>query len=120
MTIFSPEMFTRKYFIARVLNTHPSLLPDFKGHNGVAAALAAGVEMTGCTIHIATAALDDGPILAQEEVKVVPGESETQLHERIKEAERPLYASIVERILGGQLDLDEAWAKWRQLQHQDA
>jgi phosphoribosylglycinamide formyltransferase-1 len=83
----------------RVLNTHPSLLPAFKGWHAVAQALEAGVSETGCTVHIATETLDDGPILAQRRVPVVEGDTEEMLHERIKLAERELYPLVVTRVM---------------------
>jgi phosphoribosylglycinamide formyltransferase-1 len=86
-------------FPGRVLNTHPALLPAFKGWHAVADALAAGVPVTGCTVHIATAEVDEGPILAQEEVAVLPGDTAESLHERIKEVERRLYPDTIRRFL---------------------
>jgi phosphoribosylglycinamide formyltransferase-1 len=86
-------------FPGRVLNTHPALLPAFKGWHAVADALAAGAPVTGCTVHIATAEVDEGPILAQEEVAVVPGDTVESLHERIKEVERRLYPETIRRFL---------------------
>ena len=83
----------------RVLNTHPSLLPDFKGWHAVAQALEAGVTETGCTVHVATEALDDGPILAQRRVPVLEGDTESTLHERIKAVERALYPLVVGRVM---------------------
>ena len=83
----------------RVLNTHPSLLPAFKGWHAVAAALAAGVSESGCTVHVATEALDDGPILAQRRVPVLPEDTESDLHERIKTVERVLYPDVVARVM---------------------
>ena len=85
----------------RVLNSHPALLPAFKGWHAVRAALDAGVEVTGTTIHIATAQVDDGPILAQEEVPVLPGDTEASLHERIKQVEWRLYPQTIRRFLDG-------------------
>jgi phosphoribosylglycinamide formyltransferase 1 len=82
-------------FPARVLNTHPALLPAFPGWHGVRDALAAGVPETGCTVHLATLAMDAGPILAQESVPVLPGDTEETLHERIKVVERSLYPATV-------------------------
>lgn len=82
-----------------VLNTHPSLLPAFKGWHAVTQALAAGVSETGCTVHIATEALDDGPILAQRRVGIEPGDTEATLHERIKAVERELYPLVVSRVM---------------------
>jgi phosphoribosylglycinamide formyltransferase 1 len=83
----------------RITNTHPSLLPAFKGAHAVADALAAGVEMTGCTVHLATLQVDEGPILAQETVQVLPGDTVEALHERIKEVERRLYPQVIRRML---------------------
>jgi phosphoribosylglycinamide formyltransferase 1 len=86
-------------FPGRVLNTHPSLLPDFKGWHAVAATLAAGVSESGCTVHVATEELDDGPILAQRRVPVYPDDDESSLHERIKTVERSLYPEVVARVM---------------------
>lgn len=96
-TILSPRIF--EVFAGRVLNTHPALLPAFKGWHAVPAALAAGVKVTGCTVHLATAEVDDGPILAQEAVPVEPGDTEETLHERIKAVERTLYPATIRRFL---------------------
>lgn len=86
-------------FPGRVLNTHPSLLPAFKGWHAVAATLAAGVHETGCTVHVATEALDDGPILAQRRVPVLAEDDEASLHERIKTVERGLYPAVVASVM---------------------
>jgi len=86
-------------FPERVLNTHPSLLPAFKGWHAVADALAAGVDETGCTVHIATEALDEGPILAQRSVTVMPGDDPVTLQERIKDVERVLYPATILTVL---------------------
>jgi phosphoribosylglycinamide formyltransferase 1 len=86
-------------FPGRVLNTHPALLPAFKGWHAVADALAAGVAVTGCTVHIATRQVDEGPILAQEEVAVLPGDTVESLHERIKTVERRLYPETIRHFL---------------------
>jgi phosphoribosylglycinamide formyltransferase-1 len=82
-------------FPHRILNTHPALLPAFPGWHGVRDALAAGVSETGCTVHLATLEMDAGPILAQEVVPVLPGDTEESLHERIKAVERVLYPTTV-------------------------
>jgi phosphoribosylglycinamide formyltransferase-1 len=87
-------------FPHRILNTHPALLPLFPGWHGVRDALAAGVSETGCTVHLATLEMDAGPILAQEVVPVLPGDTEETLHERIKVAERSLYPTTVAWALG--------------------
>jgi phosphoribosylglycinamide formyltransferase 1 len=83
----------------RVLNTHPSLLPVFKGWHAVAQALASGARETGCTVHIASEAVDDGPILAQRRVPIEPDDTEATLHERIKLIERELYPLVVGRVM---------------------
>jgi phosphoribosylglycinamide formyltransferase 1 len=86
-------------FPGRVLNTHPSLLPEFKGWHAVAATLAAGVSESGCTVHVATEELDDGPILAQRRVPIFPEDDEASLHERIKAVERTLYPEVIARVM---------------------
>jgi phosphoribosylglycinamide formyltransferase-1 len=83
----------------RVLNSHPALLPAFKGWHAVRDALAAGAEVTGTTIHVATADVDAGPILAQEAVPVLPGDTEETLHRRIKQVEWRLYPATIRRFV---------------------
>ena len=85
----------------RILNTHPALLPAFPGWHTVADALAAGVEETGTTVHIATLAMDAGPVLAQAPVPVFPDDTEATLHERIKSVERTLYPDTIRRFIQG-------------------
>ncbi|MCU1459521.1 MAG: phosphoribosylglycinamide formyltransferase, formyltetrahydrofolate-dependent [Actinomycetia bacterium] len=97
MTILEKPIFDA--FPNRVVNTHPSLLPAFRGAHAVPDALAAGVKVTGCTVHIATVEVDDGPILAQEAVVVEPSDDEDALHERIKEVERRLYPAVLAALL---------------------
>lgn len=82
-------------FPGRILNTHPALLPAFPGWHAVEDALAAGVAVTGTTVHLATLEMDAGPILAQREVPVVPGDTVASLHERIKDVERTLYPETI-------------------------
>ncbi|WP_312896151.1 phosphoribosylglycinamide formyltransferase [Nonomuraea endophytica] len=81
-----------------VLNTHPALLPSFPGAHGVRDALAHGVRVTGCTVMLADAGVDTGPIVAQETVKVLDSDDEATLHERIKTVERELLVDIVGRM----------------------
>ena len=85
----------------RILNTHPALLPAFKGWHAVADALAAGVKVTGCTVHLATLEVDAGPILAQEAVPVLPGDTKESLHARIKAVERRLYPETIRAFMEG-------------------
>lgn len=83
----------------RILNTHPALLPSFPGWHAVEEALAAGVKVTGVTVHVATVEVDAGPILAQEAVPVLPGDTVETLHERIKAVERKLYPETIRRFV---------------------
>jgi phosphoribosylglycinamide formyltransferase-1 len=102
LTILAPPMF--EAFAGRVLNTHPALLPSFPGLHAARQALDYGAKVTGCTIHVATAAVDDGPILAQEAVPIYPGDTEDVLAERIKKVERRLYPDVIRRLLDGAAD----------------
>ncbi|MCO8125664.1 phosphoribosylglycinamide formyltransferase [Acidimicrobiia bacterium EGI L10123] len=86
-------------FPHRILNTHPALLPAFKGWHAVDAALDYGVKVTGCTVHVATLEMDAGPILAQEAVPVLADDTADSLHERIKQVERRLYPDTIRAVL---------------------
>lgn len=86
-------------FAGRILNTHPALLPAFPGWHAVEAALAAGVSVTGCTVHVATLEVDSGPILAQEEVPVLKGDTAESLHDRIKAVEHRFYPEAIANFL---------------------
>jgi phosphoribosylglycinamide formyltransferase-1 len=96
MRILAPGFLNR--FPDRVVNTHPALLPAFPGAHGVRDALAHGVKVTGCTVHVVDAGVDTGPILAQVAVPVLAEDDEASLHERIKVAERALLVETVGRI----------------------
>jgi phosphoribosylglycinamide formyltransferase 1 len=89
-------------FPGRVLNTHPSLLPSFRGAHAVADALEAGVKVTGCTIHVAVPEVDAGPILAQEAVPVLDDDTAEALHERIKAVEHRLYPETIKKFMESQ------------------
>lgn len=86
-------------FPDRIVNTHPALLPAFKGWHAVDEALAAGVKVTGCTVHLARLEVDEGPILAQEAVPVLPDDTVETLHERIKEVERRIYPDVLWKLV---------------------
>jgi phosphoribosylglycinamide formyltransferase 1 len=86
----------------RILNTHPALLPAFPGWHAVEEALEAGVKLTGCTVHIATLDVDSGPILAQEAVPVLAGDTADRLQERIKATERRLYPRTIREFIESQ------------------
>jgi len=81
-----------------VVNTHPALLPSFPGAHAVRDALAYGVKVTGCTVHLVDAGIDTGPVIAQTAVDVLDGDDESTLHERIKVVERELLVDVVRSL----------------------
>lgn len=83
----------------RMLNIHPSLLPLFPGLDTHARALQAGVKLHGCTVHLVTAAVDSGPILAQAAVPVLPGDTEQTLAARVLAQEHVLYPAALRLFL---------------------
>lgn len=85
----------------RVLNIHPSLLPSFPGLHAQRQALAAGVRVSGCTVHFVDAGLDSGPIVAQRAVPVLDSDDEDSLAARILEAEHAAYPAALARLLAG-------------------
>ena len=87
------------------INTHPALLPNFPGAQAVRDALAAGVAVSGCTVHRVIAEMDAGPILAQRRLPVLPGDDESSLHERIKTVERNLLVEVINHIALGAIVL---------------
>lgn len=88
-----------------LINTHPSLLPAFPGAHAVRDALAAGSTVTGVTVHVVDHGVDTGPRIAQQSVPVLEGDTEHDLHERIKSVERQLVVSVVRAIAAGSLNL---------------
>jgi phosphoribosylglycinamide formyltransferase-1 len=86
-------------FGGRMINTHPALLPSFPGMHSVRDALAHGVKVTGCSVILADAGVDSGPILAQAAVPVLDDDDEDALHERIKVAERSLVVQTIGRMV---------------------
>lgn len=93
MKLLGPQFLSR--FLGRIVNTHPALLPAFPGTQAVADALAHGVKVSGCTVHLVDAGIDTGPILAQRPVEVLDSDTEEILHERIKVAERQLLVDVL-------------------------
>jgi phosphoribosylglycinamide formyltransferase-1 len=91
MKILGPEFLSK--FEGRALNTHPA--------HGVADALAHGVKVTGCTVHLVDAGTDTGPILAQQAVPVLDDDNEQTLHERIKVVERRLLVDVIAAVATG-------------------
>lgn len=90
----------------RLINIHPSLLPAFKGLNAQAQALAAGVRITGCTVHYVSAETDGGPIVLQAAAPVLPGDDEAALSARILALEHRLYPQAVRLIAEGRVRID--------------
>jgi phosphoribosylglycinamide formyltransferase 1 len=99
MKILGPQFLSR--FRGCILNSHPTLLPAFPGAHGVADALAYGVKVTGCTVHLVDAGADTGPILAQQSIPVLDGDDDETLHERIKVVERRLLVDVVAAVVTG-------------------
>jgi formyltetrahydrofolate-dependent phosphoribosylglycinamide formyltransferase len=99
MRLLTP--FLARRYVGRMLNIHPSLLPAFPGLDTHARALAAGVKLHGCTVHLVTEATDDGPILAQAAVPVLPGDNEESLAARVLVQEHRIYAAALRRFIAG-------------------
>jgi phosphoribosylglycinamide formyltransferase-1 len=91
----------------KLINTHPAYLPEFPGAHGVRDALAAGVRETGASVIVVDDGVDSGPIISQRRVPVLPGDTETELHERIKVVERELLVQAVLDIANGVVDLND-------------
>jgi formyltetrahydrofolate-dependent phosphoribosylglycinamide formyltransferase len=85
----------------RLVNIHPSLLPAFRGLDTHARALAAGVKLHGCTVHLVRAGVDEGPILAQAAIPVLPGDTEASLAARVLEQEHRLYPAALAWLAAG-------------------
>jgi len=94
MRIFTPGFIER--FPRRILNIHPSLLPSFPGLHTHRQALAAGVKLHGCTVHVVTPSLDNGPIVIQAAVPVMAEDTEDSLAERVLQAEHRIYPQAVQ------------------------
>jgi len=104
MRILSPVIV--RAFWGRMLNVHPSLLPAFPGAHAVRDALAWGVKLTGCTVHLVDEEVDHGPIVAQEAVSVLEDDDEASLHARIQEVEHRLYPAAAALLVEGRVRLE--------------
>ena len=105
MRVLTPGFVDR--FRGRMLNIHPSLLPLYPGLHTHARALAAGDREAGCTVHEVTPVLDDGPILGQARVPVLPGDTEATLGARVLGMEHRLYPAVLRRFVRG--DRSPVW-----------
>jgi phosphoribosylglycinamide formyltransferase-1 len=101
-------------FPGRVVNVHPALLPAFPGLHAVRQALAAGVKVSGCTVHYVDSGTDTGPIIAQASVPVLPGDEETALAGRIQVQEHRLLPLVVRGIARGDIRLQDGTVTLRE------
>lgn len=92
-------------FGGRIINIHPSLLPNFRGLEAWKQALAAGVKTTGCTVHVVDEGMDTGPILLQAEVPVLPDDTPETLHARIQQQEHRIYPEAIRLFAEGKVSL---------------
>lgn len=106
MRLLPPSLVAQ--YSPRLINTHPAFLPEFPGAHGVRDALAAGVAETGASVIVVDDGVDTGPILAQERVPILDGDTEHSLHERIKPVERRLLIDVVRGIATGDLVLSSS------------
>ncbi len=93
-------------FPMRVLNIHPALLPSFAGANGIRDALEHGVKVTGVTVHFANEVFDEGPIIAQEAVRVDEGETLASLEAKMHEVEHRLYPQALQWLAEGRVRVE--------------
>jgi phosphoribosylglycinamide formyltransferase-1 len=104
MRIITPVLLSA--FQNRILNIHPALLPAFPGMHAVRQALAAGVRVSGCTVHIVDEGTDTGPIVIQAAVPVLDGDTEETLAARILTQEHRIYPRAVELFAQGRVAID--------------
>lgn len=91
----------------KLINLHPSLLPNFPGAHAVRDALASGASSTGSTVHIVDTGVDTGPIIRQTELAIQAGMGEAELHEQIKVVEREQIVDVIKDIAEGKIDLEK-------------
>ncbi|MDB6023740.1 MAG: purN [Pedosphaera sp.] len=102
-----------KAFPQRVVNIHPALLPSFPGLESWKQALDYGVKFTGVTVHFVDQGVDTGPILAQQTVPVLEGDTPVTLHARIQEAERALYPATIAALVRGEVMVEGRRTVWK-------
>jgi len=96
LLLLGPEIVEE--FSGKILNIHPSLLPQFKGLNAQRQALQAGESMTGCTVHLVTAELDAGPAIIQKTVPILPDDTEESLSQRLLPIEHEAYVEALKKL----------------------
>jgi len=104
MRVLSPEFVQR--FKARILNIHPSLLPSFKGEEGIKDAFEYGVKVTGVTVHFVDEEMDHGPIILQKEIKIEETDTLESLESRIHKVEHKLYPEALKLLVEGRLSVE--------------
>lgn len=116
MRILSPGFIAA--FADRILNIHPSLLPLYRGLHTHRRALEAGDVLHGCSVHFVTEELDEGPLVIQAQVKVLPDDSESSLSARVQQQEHRIYSQAIDWFARGRLRLREqrVWLDDRPLQ----
>lgn len=100
------EGFTARW-TGRMINIHPALLPAFPGLDTHARALAAGVRLHGCTVHLVTPGVDEGPVIAQAAVPILPGDTEADLAARVLAEEHRIYPAALAWLAAGRLRLED-------------
>lgn len=88
-----------KPYEGKLINIHPSLLPEFPGIDAIGQAFTAGVSVTGVTVHYVDAGIDTGPIIAQREVEVLPNDTKETLQQRIQTVEHKLYPEVIKQLM---------------------
>ena len=102
MRILTPSFV--KPWAGRLLNIHPSLLPNFPGPHAHRDVIAAKAKNSGCTVHFVDSGMDSGPIIAQDEVEVLPSDDENSLAEKVKSKEHLLYPLVIDRLAAGEIE----------------
>lgn len=110
MRILAPVAVGR--FPNRIVNIHPALLPAFPGARPVAEALEHGVKVTGVTVHFVDEDVDNGPIIAQVPVDVMPGDDEAALRDRVHAVEHAIFPRVVKALAAGRLTVDGRHVTW--------
>jgi phosphoribosylglycinamide formyltransferase 1 len=106
MRLLSAE-FIRPYD-GRILNIHPSLLPLFPGLHTHQRAIDAGMKLAGCTVHVVTEGMDEGPVIAQGAVPILAGDSADDLAQRVLAVEHQIYARALAKIAGGPIEATDS------------
>lgn len=102
------------HFAGKLINIHPSLLPSFKGLDTHQRALDANAAQHGATVHLVTATLDDGPIILQAQLTILPDDNADSLAARVLRLEHQLYPFVLKSLIAGQVTLSPSGVIWHQ------